>query len=500
MTLAEEAAELEFLAEPDVAAADRPARAGTASFGLRRVLLGLDAAAIGVAWLVASAVSPPFDHGLSATAMFARVATAVLFSVLLLHWQRLYQARVCSTRVVEMVGILRAAAGGALLVLLLPGPFGQRTALAHAAFGAGLSIACLACTRGFYDAWLRAERAAGRFTRQVVVVGQSTEAERVLELLRHHPELGYRVCGLVGDHHTAFRHGIPWLGEALEALPAVLATGATGAVLATAGMPPDDIEVLMRDLLTHGLHLQVSAGLWQVDARRLQAAPLAHEPFFYLERPALAVRQLRLKRALDLVIAGMLLVLFAPALVLTALAIKLGDRGPVLFRQVRIGRDGKPFTLLKFRTMAIDAEARLADLRALNERNGPLFKLAQDPRVTKVGRVLRATSLDELPQLFNVLAGSMSLVGPRPALPSEVASFDADLLSRHRVTPGITGLWQLEARENASFYAYRHLDLFYVENWSCALDLVILAATVPALAARSIRSVLGRADIAGELA
>jgi lipopolysaccharide/colanic/teichoic acid biosynthesis glycosyltransferase len=205
------------------------------------------------------------------------------------------------------------------------------------------------------------------------------------------------------------------------------------------------------------------------------------------------------KRVIDVVVAFAGLLATAPLQLVLALLVarKLGR--PVLFRQQRPGRFGKPFTLLKFRTMAVDAEARLAELRALNERNGPLFKLAKDPRVTKVGRVLRATSLDELPQLFNVLAGSMSLVGPRPALPSEVASFDADLLSRHRVTPGITGLWQLEARENASFYAYRHLDLFYVENWSCALDLVILAGTVPALVARSIRSVLGRADIAGEL-
>ena len=487
MTLAEEAAEFEVRVESDATATDRPVRAGTSSLRLRRVLLGLDAAAIGVAWLAAAAVSPPYETGLTASGLFALVATVVLFSVLLLHWQRLYQARVCSARVVEMVGILRAAAGGALLVLLLPGPFGQRAALADAALGAGLSIAFLACTRGFYDAWLRAERAAGHFTRKVVVVGRSNEAERVIELLRYHPELGYRVCGLVGEHHTAFRYGIPWLGQGSEALPAVLATGASGAVLATAGMPADEVEILMRDLLTHGLHLQVSAGLWQVDARRLQAAPLAHEPFFYLERPALSVRQLRLKRILDLVIASGLLIFFAPALLVTALAVKLGDRGPVLFRQVRVGRDGNPFTLLKFRTMAVDAEARLADLRALNERNGPLFKLARDPRVTRVGRVLRATSLDELPQLFNVLAGSMSLVGPRPALPSEVASFDADLLSRHRVTPGITGLWQLEARENSSFYAYRHLDLFYVENWSVTLDTAIVLATCKALIFRLIR-------------
>jgi lipopolysaccharide/colanic/teichoic acid biosynthesis glycosyltransferase len=130
----------------------------------------------------------------------------------------------------------------------------------------------------------------------------------------------------------------------------------------------------------------------------------------------------------------------------------------------------------------------LKDLAAHNERHGPLFKMEGDPRVTLVGRALRATSLDELPQLLNVLAGTMSLVGPRPALPEEVAQFDDGHLARHRLPPGLTGLWQVEARENPSFFAYRHLDLYYVENWSCALDLAILAATVPTLATRAIRS------------
>jgi lipopolysaccharide/colanic/teichoic acid biosynthesis glycosyltransferase len=148
--------------------------------------------------------------------------------------------------------------------------------------------------------------------------------------------------------------------------------------------------------------------------------------------------------------------------------------------------------------MVTDAEARLDALSERNERQGPLFKVDADPRVTRVGKVLRSTSLDELPQLFNVLGGSMSLVGPRPALPEEVARFDADLLHRHRMPPGMTGLWQVEARDNVSFYAYRHLDLFYVENWSCALDVVVLANTVPVIITRALRSVLGRGTVLAE--
>ena len=152
---------------------------------------------------------------------------------------------------------------------------------------------------------------------------------------------------------------------------------------------------------------------------------------------------------------------------------------PAIFRQVRVGKDGQPFTLFKLRTMVPDAEQQLVDVTSVNQRaGGPLFKAKRDPRRTRVGRILEMTSLDELPQLLNVLRGDMSLVGPRPALPHEVAQFDDELLGRHRVQPGITGLWQVEARDKPDFEIYRRLDLFYVENWSIGLDLAIMFSTV----------------------
>ena len=195
------------------------------------------------------------------------------------------------------------------------------------------------------------------------------------------------------------------------------------------------------------------------------------------------------KRAIDLlgaVIGGFLAL---PILLLAWVAVRLEDGGPVIYRQTRIGLDGKPFVVYKLRTMAVDS-GEGGDLTMLNERtDGPLFKASHDPRVTRVGATMRALSIDELPQLFNVLTGTMSLVGPRPALPHEVAQFDAELLRRHTVKPGITGLWQLEARDNPSFHAYRRLDLLYVDNWSIGLDLVILVATVPMVIAG-----LSRAD------
>ena len=236
---------------------------------------------------------------------------------------------------------------------------------------------------------------------------------------------------------------------------------------------------MVRALLDAGVHVQLSNGLWGIDHHRLRPVPLAHEPFVYVEPATLRRGQQVCKRALDVTVSGVLLVLSAPVLLVAMLAVRLQDGGPAIFRQVRVGKDGEPFTLFKLRTMVPDAEQQLVDVTSVNQRaGGPLFKATSDPRRTRVGRILETTSLDELPQLLNVLRGDMSLVGPRPALPHEVAQFDDELLGRHRVQPGITGLWQVEARDKPDFEIYRRLDLFYVENWSIGLDLAIMFSTV----------------------
>jgi exopolysaccharide biosynthesis polyprenyl glycosylphosphotransferase len=254
----------------------------------------------------------------------------------------------------------------------------------------------------------------------------------------------------------------------------------------------NDLTELVRTLHHAGAHVHISSGLRRIDHRRLRALPLAYEPLFYVEPWALPHRQLIINRGLDLVASGLALIVAAPVMLVLAALIKLNDGGPVLFKQTRVGTDGNLFKVYKFRTMVVDAEARLAELAASNERSGPLFKMDRDPRVTRVGRFLRASSLDELPQILNVLKGDMSLVGPRPALPAEVAAFDEELRDRTKVKPGITGLWQIEARDNPSFSAYRRLDLYYVENWSVSLDIVILFATVEHVITRFVTALLGR--------
>jgi lipopolysaccharide/colanic/teichoic acid biosynthesis glycosyltransferase len=205
-------------------------------------------------------------------------------------------------------------------------------------------------------------------------------------------------------------------------------------------------------------------------------------------RPKLAC-----KRIFDVVIGTLLLLLLSPLFLVIAVAVLIADGRPVLYRQERVGRYGRPFTMLKFRSMVTDAHDQLDELQHHNERTGPLFKIHRDPRVTRVGRFLRATSLDELPQFFNVLGGSMSLVGPRPALFQERESFPPELLEREDLRPGITGLWQVEARSDPDFDHYHRLDLEYVREWSLWLDVKLLVRT-PFVVIREAAAHTGRRD------
>jgi exopolysaccharide biosynthesis polyprenyl glycosylphosphotransferase len=322
------------------------------------------------------------------------------------------------------------------------------------------------------------------------VVADDETLDGVLALLDDHVETGWRVCAVVGAcRDRTVRHHVPWLGGLDDAVAALEAVRADLVVVATTILRDEEGEHVLNDLRRRDVPVHLDIGLRGIDHRRLRVIPVAHEPLLVVRALRPARCQQCAKRVIDVVVSLSVLTLTAPLIALAALAIKLDDGGPVLFRQLRVGRNGRTFRILKLRTMSADAERRLASLQHLNEREGgPLFKLTADPRVTRVGRLLRASSIDELPQLWNVVVGQMSLVGPRPALPSEAATFDPRLATRQNVRPGVTGLWQVEGRDNPSFGAYRRLDVFYVENWSLLLDIMILCATVPVVIGRGWRS------------
>ena len=421
------------------------------------------------------------------------VATATtlgitLVTLLLVRRNRLHQARVAAIPAEELRRLARVAVSAVVLTLLL-GAYGPAVPVAAALAGGALSFLAHLVARTGYRHWVDGQRRRGLLRRRVVLVGCTDDAEAMLTTLADQPELGWEVCGAVGDAARAEALGLAHLGGVTEAVRATRDAGAGGAIVMASSMDPGALNHVVRELSEAGLHVHISSGLQGISHQRLRTLAIGHEPLLYLEPRDLARWQHVVKRTMDVVLASVALVLSLPVLLLAMLAIRLDSPGPALFRQVRVGHRGEPFAILKLRTMTTDAEARLASLLDDNARKGPLFKATSDPRVTRIGAILRATSLDELPQLWNVLTGSMSLVGPRPALPEEVDQFDAELRQRTLVQPGITGLWQVEARDNPSFGPYRRLDLHYVENWSVGLDLAILVMTVGAVVGRGLRAI-----------
>ena len=239
------------------------------------------------------------------------------------------------------------------------------------------------------------------------------------------------------------------------------------------------IVEVMRACERRQTRTRIVPDLFQITLSTVVVDNLDGIPLLGVQEPRLSAWQYVLKRVLDVVVASVALLLLSPFLLLIGLAVRLDSHGAVIFRQERVGRGGKLFTCFKFRSMVTNAEARLDELADQNQATGPLFKIKEDPRQTRVGRFLRRTSLDELPQLLNVLLGDMSLVGPRPAILSEVQKYDPWHMRRIEVSPGITGLWQVSGRSDLSFDEMVLLDIYYIENWSPMLDLRILFKTIP---------------------
>ncbi len=287
------------------------------------------------------------------------------------------------------------------------------------------------------------------------------------------------VTGMIGNAEIA---GIPVIGE-LGSVPEIVARfdADTVAVLACPEMSGVRLRELAWALEKRGTDLCVAPALLDVAGPRTTIRPVAGLPLLHMDHPEFTGGRRVIKSAFDKMLALLALALAVPVFLVISAAIWIGDGGPPFFRQTRVGQHGRPFTVFKFRTMVRDAEARKAQLTASNDCDDVLFKIRNDPRVTRVGALLRRWSVDELPQLINVLLGDMSMVGPRPALPEEAAVYGEQVRRRLAVKPGITGLWQVNGRSDLPWEESVRLDLRYVENWSLALDLQILWKTLSAV-------------------
>ena len=329
--------------------------------------------------------------------------------------------------------------------------------------------------------WLHTQRDAGRFMLTVVAVGHERGvADLVTELGRDRYH-GMRVVGVCIAEPSDRRDvaGVPVFGGLDDVASAVRRCAAdTVAVTACPEIDAVRLRGLAWELEKTGTDLCVAPSLLDVAGPRTTVRPTAGLTLLHVDHPQLSGARQAVKSLFDRVMAGFALVLLAPILLTLALAIKIYDNGPALFVQTRVGKDGHTFRIYKFRTMVVDAEKRLELLQASNDSDGVLFKMRRDPRVTGIGVRLRKWSMDELPQLLNVLLGDMSLVGPRPALPAEADKYANHVRRRLVVKPGLTGLWQVNGRSDLSWEESVRLDLRYVENWSFALDLQILWKTV----------------------
>ena len=328
---------------------------------------------------------------------------------------------------------------------------------------------------------LHKQRALGRCMAGVLAVGrESAVADLVTELQRdsYHGLTVVAAC-LTGESGSETVAGIPVVGGLDDVAGAVRRCGAdTVAVLSSSEIDGVTLRQLAWELEKTGTDLCVAPALLDVSGPRTTIRPTAGLTLLHVDHPQLSGPRQVLKEVFDRVVAGVALVLLAPLFAAVAAAIRLGDHGPALFSQTRVGKDGHPFKIYKFRTMVVDAEQRLAELQSSNDLDGVLFKMRRDPRITAIGARLRKWSVDELPQLINVFRGEMSLVGPRPALPEEAARYADHVRRRLVVKPGLTGMWQVNGRSNLSWEESVRLDLRYVENWSFALDLQILWKTL----------------------
>ncbi|ROP65127.1 sugar transferase [Curtobacterium sp. ZW137] len=459
---------------------------GSRALGVAALDLGLLLAAFGGAHLLRF----PWD---AATGIAGEgwlevvVAPAIIVLwMLLLSTFRTRDPRIAGVGGDEYRRLLTASLLTGALVAVVAYALQVDIARGYVAIALPLGVLLLALGRKSTRAALARRRASGEQLMDVLLVGDAEDARYVGRRIAASPGAGYRVRAVVTDClpvGTEIELGdavVPVLGGVGGVLALAEATGVPAVVIA--GAVPGGHERLRRlgwQLEDRGVELVVSSPLADIAAGRVHERPVDGLPLMHVETPE--YRRRFGKRFVDVAGAGLGLVLLAPVMAAVALLIRLDDGGPVLFRQTRVGRGGVDFSILKFRTMCVDAEGRMAALQSQNEGAGPLFKMQDDPRVTRAGAFLRRTSLDELPQLWNVLVGSMSLVGPRPALRREVALYEDFADRRLLVTPGITGLWQISGRSDLDWADGVRLDLHYVENWSFVHDVVILARTIPSV-------------------
>jgi exopolysaccharide biosynthesis polyprenyl glycosylphosphotransferase len=412
----------------------------------------------------------------------ALVATPVF---LILFWlYGLYEPRQVLGPVNEFKQVFHGAVAGTALLFVADSIFNLRLARIWVFLAALCTLIAVGAERLAVRKMLHYLRRRGGDSTRTVVLGTNPEARAVARTLEREGWLGYRILGFVDDRTPVGQEvadGHQVIGHTDDLHDLVQAQDATLVLVAASAFDTARLNRLFWELQDLDVDLQITSGTVDLLASRMVVQSVAGVPLLYVKRPGMDKLQRTMKRTMDILGALVGGILLSPALLAIAIWIKIDSPGPILFKQVRVGREGKTFTLWKFRTMIRDAEQKRGELEERNEGPGLLFKLKEDPRITAAGKRLRRLSFDELPQFWNVIKGDMSLVGPRPALPDEVEQYDEWVKNRLRVKPGMTGLWQVSGRTETTFEDYIRHDLFYIQNWSLSLDLWILWRTFRAV-------------------
>ncbi|WP_228484559.1 sugar transferase [Microbacterium cremeum] len=395
--------------------------------------------------------------------------------------------RVIGSGNAEYVRIARASLGLFGAIAILAFLLRVDVARGYLLIALPLGITMLLAERWLWRQWLIAYRAVGEYSARVLLVGSEESVAQIARELRRAPSAGYAVvaacipAGVAGQ--VVAGTTIPVVGNVDAVESALAATGAdTVAITSTDDLPPARVKRISWAMEPGVQHLVLAPNIVDIAGPRIHTRPVSGLPLIHVETPRFTVGQRVGKRAFDISSSLGLLVVLSPLLLAVAIAVRTTSPGPILFAHERIGLRGRPFRMLKFRSMRQGADAELATLLAAQGTSDtPLFKVADDPRITRVGRFIRRYSLDELPQLFNVLGGSMSIVGPRPQISAEVSLYTDAARRRLLAKPGMTGLWQVSGRSALDWDDAVRLDLYYVENWSFLSDMAILLKTVKAV-------------------
>jgi exopolysaccharide biosynthesis polyprenyl glycosylphosphotransferase len=432
-------------------------------------------------WL--RAVDPAFLVPFSVFIPFALTLTGLL--ILIYRQEGLYRLRQGTSWLDEVYAIINGTTTGIVIMVVLVfvsrPTFYSRLIFFYAG---ALIVVLLSLVRLVKSIWVSYVRRRGVGVARAIIVGAGEVGRTVMRTMVAHPELGYEIVGFVDDDPSKGTTDIgrfKGLGS-LDNLAHLVQDEAIDEVIITLPWQYHrKIMAIMAQCERENVRARIVPDLFQMTLSRMSVSEMAGIPLIGVKEVRIGGIPFLIKRGVDVAFSLFVLVFAAPLMALIALSIKLDSPGPVFFRQQRMGKGGQPFTLYKFRSMTLGAEEQKELLRDLNQADGPIFKIREDPRVTWVGRGLRRFSLDELPQFYNVLRGDMSLIGPRPPLPEEVAQYQSWHMRRLEIAPGITGLWQISGRSELPFDEMALLDIYYVEQWSPALDLKILLRTIPSV-------------------